>query len=88
MCGEYNFSLATIEPSEFIVKSELRLFLNKVSSSSSSSLYVVEVKAHLSSGQVLQGLKILIDFGTGGRYFMFHVEKLIESLIRRGIACL
>lgn len=82
VCGEFNFSIASINSSEFILKAELHLYLENPSESGD---YVVFVKLFnsLARRDIATSRQILTTKGESG-WFTFDVDEVVHEWVQAG----
>ena len=92
MCGEYNFSIASINRSEYILKTEFRLFLEDIIDPTVSytfEIVAVDADGHPLLDQIGNVVKTTDDFPAAGEghkhgYVTFEVDGLLDTLISLG----
>ena len=84
-CGEFNFALTALDPTQFILKAELHLWLN-IDSPPQQDALIVGIQPVHADGRESKAIMRHLEIQTSDsdHYVTFEVNELLKGLVYEG----
>ena len=88
-CGEFSFNLSALDPSVYLLKAELHLWLN-ILSPLQQNVYLASIEPVYEDGRESKPVLrlITIDWSASDHYVVFEVNEMLRDLTTQGVCTL